>query len=292
MSYNDLLRQKLKINIYGVLFFLTISAITVGIRIYQLYFQEMPLIEINGRLLTNDYLIFILFGWGILGLIASILIRTYFDNFYPKDQVALFSGLGILFMPYTVILFVLGIMKYLEKNKFKKNFFGSIFIAIIALGLIFNITIGQLNKIDGLYLNQYIYEFYYDYDDNNYATFTLTATSRGNELQTVTVDAYLTFEAPEVQNEEVTSFMYNIKTNYKWLCPEGIALQMEGETLDNYHATCTITDAAAKGLYKSDIDQKSDIDLHIMFTDIYMALGDESVNVIFTRSEYITNVYE
>ena len=191
MSYNEQMRQKLKGNIFGVIFFLLISAIFVGFKLSTMFGESPTLLEIQGVLIAKDIIVFGIFGLGLIALGLSIYLYYKFDSFYPQNQVKLFMGIGLFFLPFTIILVVIGIMKYMEKSKFKKSFFVTSIISLLAFGIFASVSVTQLQEIEPIYTSKYTFEAEYILGADDYVNVTVVAIIRGSELQSVTVDAVI-----------------------------------------------------------------------------------------------------
>jgi len=191
MTYNEKLKMKLRGNLFGVGFFLIISTIVFVIRLNKIYWATPSLLEINNKLLAGDYITFIFFGMGIVALLLSLFLYLKFDNYYPQTQIKLFMAIGIFFLPYTIILVVIGIMKYIEKSKFKTSFFATSIITLLVLGLISSFTVSKLNEIEPLYISEYRYTAEYSINTTDHFEVEVVAQIRGSELLSVKIDALL-----------------------------------------------------------------------------------------------------
>ena len=293
MTYNEKMRKNLKGNLYGVGFFLLISLFSFVYKLYQLYFAETTLFEINGRLLVGDYIVFILFGFGLLALIVSFLIYLYFDNFDPEAQVKLFTFMGVLFLPYTIILFVIGIMKYLEKSTFKFAFFGSIVLALLISGIGFSSSITRLNEIEPLYMNTYSYVLYYEFTDldGDLNTFdvTLTATSRGAKLEKLEMEYTVLIDAPD-ETDRVGEF-------YR-LSAAGASTCMNFPSINehiNITYDCEVTEFT--GLYEGLTKDNFVNNLDFYFEYGYFSndgawITEEGIGMTILEATYDSNIYD
>lgn len=191
MSYNELLKLKLRGNLFGVGFFLLVSGIMLGFKLNALYGASPNLIDIQTNLLAMDWIVIIIFGIGVLALLVSLFLYLKFDNYYPQTQIKMFVGFGVLFLPFTIILLVIGIMKYMEKQTFKFSFFGVGVLSLLLVGVLSSVTVNQLQEIQPIYTSKYVFEAEYILGADDYVEVEVTAIIKGNELISVTVDAII-----------------------------------------------------------------------------------------------------
>lgn len=196
MNYNEQMRKKLLSNIKVVSLFILISFIFTGIKLYQILGTDI--LDIQGEMLFKDFFPLFVSGFGIVALLVSVLTYYIFDNLYPKHQVLLFTLVGMMFMPFTIILFVIGIMKYMEKSKFKVHFFGGSLLGMILFGVIIVYVLLPYSNNEVNYLNEHVISGEYVMNENNYIEVTTTGVYRGDSLQSVNFHLFMELDAPDL----------------------------------------------------------------------------------------------
>jgi hypothetical protein len=186
-------------------------------------------------------------------------------------------------MPYTFVLFVIGIMKYMEKETFKKQFYGGAILGMVALGFFASIIITPLGKIEPIYLNEYVVEGEYIINDDNYVTLTATGLVRGNDLIKIIFDATFTFDQP---NLDVVGTEYvQISMNTKRTC----IIYAFDEAQDNYQMSCEVS------TFNPALNYDYTINDFINFEDFYLESGnvdlDHTINLIYQGGMQITDQY-
>ena len=288
MNYNDQMRVKLKSNIYVVTFILLVTLVFTGIKIYQL--TSTNILDIQSVMLLKDYFPLLLSGYGILALIVSVLTYFKFDSFYPKQQVILFCMAGMIFMPFTIILFVIGIMKYLEKSKFKAQLFGASLAGMIIFGIIVASVLTPLSNIQPVYLNEHVIEADYVINEDTHFELTVTGVYRGHTLEKIIFDAYISADAPNL--EEVGTEFVQISMNRKRTC----VMYAFDEAQDHHRLTCEVSNFNATN------NQDFTLTDFVNFEDLFIEIGDidydRIMNINITGSmrivsqEINVNVYE
>lgn len=295
MTYNELLKLKLRGNIVGVSFFLLISTFLAAIKIYNLYFAEVTLIDINSKLLVGDYIVLILFAMGVIALLLSIFLYKKFDNYYPQTQIILFMGIGVFFLPYTIILAVIGIMKYIEKNKFKKAFFVTSILSLLLLAIVSSVTVTKLKAIEPEYTSSYYFEAEYVIDDGNSVSVVVWAYAKNNEITLVTMDAIINDDL--VDRDLVRGEFYRMSivgTPSSGGAPTCLNFPYD-EELDNHEESCEVTKFV--GIYEN-----LDLNHFAQFTEFYLEYGymsidgaliiDNGVTMQVTAQTYKENMYQ
>jgi hypothetical protein len=281
MTYNDAMRQKLKSNIFVVSFILLITLIFTGIKVVEITSSDLLLEQ--SHLLLKDYLPFIFTSYGLLALIVSILTYFYFDSFMPKSQVRLFNFFGVMFLPFTIILFVIGIMKYMEKETFKASFFASIVLGLIALGIVMYGLIKPLSTIEPVYINEYVVSGEYIIDDENSVLITATGVARGNNLLQITFEATINRDAPNL--DLVGTEFIQISMNTKQTC----IIYAYTEAQEDYTMTCSIT------TFNPDLNRDYTLNDFINFEDFYIEMGnvdyDHILNTDYSGAMTIKDQY-
>jgi hypothetical protein len=122
--------NQFKSNTRVVIFFLVISLLYTGFKV------GTNMIENQSEMLLKDYLPIMISGFGIIALLVSVLTNKKIDTVSIQKQIFVLTCLGMIFMPFTIILFVFGIMKYIENNSFKLQFFGGTIFGMIIFGTI------------------------------------------------------------------------------------------------------------------------------------------------------------
>lgn len=279
MSYNQQLRKKLLSNIIVVSAIIGISLIFTGIKLYQLFATN--LLDVQSVMILKDYLPLLITGYGLLALIVSVLTYFTFDRYYPQHQVLLFCFTGMVFMPFTIVLFVVGIMKYLEKSKFKVHFFGASLFGMIVFGVLIASVLTPIAKIEPIYLNEHIIESEFVINDDNYVELKVTGLIRGDVLEKIMFDAIISFDQPNL--DLVGTEFVQISMNMKRTC----VIYAFDEAQDQYNLTCEISDwnAQPNQLYTA-----SDF---LDFEDFYLEFGnvdyDRIMNITITGGMQITN---
>lgn len=250
MTYNESLRLKLRGNIFGVLFFLLIATIMFGIKLYSLYGASPSLLDINSVLLAGDYLVIMFFIWGILSLIASVFLYFKFDSFNPYVQIRLFMAIGLLFLPYTIILVVIGIMKYMEKNKFKGSFFGTSILTLLIFGIFASMTVTELKKIEPIYTSEYTFEAEYLLTTEDFVRVEVIAVTRGDKILSMTINGIIN---SDMINDPVSSAIpgttkageyYRMSVNdSSSIYGKPTCFNIPNDVvLENYEFSCEVTD--------------------------------------------------
>lgn len=91
--------------------------------------------------LDKAYVPILIQGFGFLAIIVSSLLYRFADKLSESQQVIAFSLLGVAFIPYTIILFVIGIMKFIEDNRYKLHFLVSAIVGMVLFGLAVSILL-------------------------------------------------------------------------------------------------------------------------------------------------------
>ena len=288
MNYNDQMRVRLKSNIYVVTFILLVTLVFTGIKIYQL--TSTNILDIQSVMLLKDYFPLLLSGYGILALIVSVLTYFKFDSFYPKQQVTLFCMAGMIFMPYSIILFIVGIMKYMEKEKFKTQFFGGAIGGMIAFGIIIAAVLTPLSNIKPIYLNEHVIEADYVINEDTHVELTVTGIYRGHTLEKIIFDAYISADEPNL--ELVGTEFVQISMNKKRTC----VMYAFDEAQDQHHINCEVTN------FNDVNNQDYTLTDFVNFEDLFIEFGDidydRIMNINITgamrivNQEINVNVYE
>lgn len=298
MNYNDQMRLKLKSNIRVVLIFLGISVIVLGVTLYDIFFTN--LLDVQTNLLIGQTFPIFFTGYGVLALLASIYAYYKFDNYYPQQQIVLFMLIGTIFSPFTIVLLVIGIMKYLEKSKFKPHFFGSFVLGFLVLGVVMSLVVTNLSAAQPEYLNEYVYTGIYTRDDNSSDTVEVTATAltRGDKVIKIIFEAEFNLDDPvtTVPNEQgnlVVSEGLRLSMNERPTC----IIYAYDEAQVSETMTCELTTFPEEGSYSyttSDFINFSEF--NIEFGEIYDDLSINDVveygQLTITNETVRFNVYE
>ena len=133
------LEARLKSNLNIVLILFIIASIFSISRIFNLISTD----TFNLKDIFHDqaYIPILIQGFGFLAIIVSSLLYQFADKLSESQQVIVFSLFGVALMPYTIILFVIGIMKFVEDNRYKLQFLISAIIGMILFGLAISILL-------------------------------------------------------------------------------------------------------------------------------------------------------
>lgn len=287
MTYNEKMRLKLRGNIIVVASLLALATIFFFVELYHIFFAKVTVIDIQNKLILLDYLVIILFVDGVLALLYSIFAYKRFDNYYPKGQLKLYLIGGILFLPYTVVLYAIGIQRYMEKTKLRSTFIGYTIFLLLVFGAFYSVLIPQLAKIEPEYLSEYTYEAEYVVDEYQSITVSIKGTARGTELLKVDVDAQMTLEGP---NQLEQGRIVRISMNQNGTCVNFPYT----EDLVDHTISCTIDD------FSQNYYTNWQWDDFVRMDDIYIELGAvidayldiNGYDMTITNQELIENIYE
>ena len=268
MNYNNLLKEKLTNNIKLTLILFGLSLIYLLIKLYQIFFGD--LLDIQTVLTFKDYIPIFLSIHGLLAVLFSIFIKQKFDGLYPHQQLQAFLFLGIVFFPFNVYLIYLGIEKYKEKNKYRKSLIFSILIALALITSLYTVSISQTKDIEPIYLNEYIIKGTYQIDGQNFVNLTVTGLARGDELKSITYDAVITTDAPDL--EELGTEFLQISMNVKQTC----IIYAFDERQDNYEMSCTIDE------FNESSNRAYTINDFVNFEDLYIEMGQINLDMVFS----------
>jgi len=132
------LEAKLKSNLNIVFFFFTIVSIFSLIRI--LHLTSTNSFHLNELFTDKIYIPILIQAFGFLAVTASSLSKKIADKLSESQQVIAFTLLGTAFLPFTIILFVMGIMKLIENNQYKLHFVLSAISGLLLFGIAFSIV--------------------------------------------------------------------------------------------------------------------------------------------------------
>ena len=241
-------------------------------------------------MIFKDLFPLILSGYGLVALLVSVLTYYFFDNLYPQHQVLLFTFAGMLFLPFTIILLVIGIMKYMEKNKYKIHFFGGAIVGMLVFAVLVIVFLVPIAKRSPEYLNEHVISGEYIMNDNNYIYITATGLSRGDTLQSITFDVFLELDAPDLS--AVAGEFIQIRMNDKQSC----IVHSFMEAQEQVELSCTYRDlhlSANPFFTQRDFERFEAIFLQYgnIGTDTSLNLTHGS-NIIITKNEQAENVYD
>jgi len=133
------LEARLKSNLNIVLILFIIASIFSISRIFNLISTDT--FHLQDIFHDKAYIPILIQGFGFLAIIVSSLLYQFADKLSESQQVIVFSLFGVALMPYTIILFVIGIMKFVEDNRYKLQFLISAIIGMILFGLAISILL-------------------------------------------------------------------------------------------------------------------------------------------------------
>lgn len=134
---NNPLQARLKANLNVVLIFFIIASIFSILRITSLI--NTNAFHIDLMFSDNAYVPILIQGFGFLAILASSISYRIADRLSESHQVILLCTLGVAFIPYTIILYVVGIMKFIDDNRYKLHFFLSSIVGMLLFGLAISI---------------------------------------------------------------------------------------------------------------------------------------------------------
>lgn len=270
MNYNDYLRTKLHKNLMISLILFAIAFVVLLIKLYQIFFTDM--LDIQYVLILKDYIPIFFAIQGLLAVLTSYILKLKFDSLYPHQQVQAFFFFGILFFPFNGYLIYLGFEKYKEKGKFIKSMIFSIALGLLLLIPITTQSYAYAKDINPVYLNEYVIEGIYQIDGENYVTMKVTGITRGSELQSITYEALMTFDAPNLT--VVGTEFIQISMNVKQTC----IVYAFTEAQNDYEMTCTIDEFTEEG------NRAYTLDDFTQFEDLYVEIGQIDLNFIMSAT--------
>lgn len=134
---SNTLEARLKSNLNIVLIIFVIASVFSIIRILSLTSSDE--FHVNAIFTDKAYLPILIQGFGFLAIIVSSILYRSSNKLSEGHQVIAFSLLGAAFIPFTIILFIIGIMKFVEDNRYKMHFVISGIVGLLLFGLAFTI---------------------------------------------------------------------------------------------------------------------------------------------------------
>lgn len=289
MTQKEKLQKSLLRNLILVGILFGIITILFVYKLYSMYYASPTLYDIQTNLIFKDYLVFLLFGMGVLAMGSSVLFYFKAHQLHTRNQIRLLVAVGIMLFPFTLLMVLTGLMIGIDNPKYQaNNSMVGIFTMFIFL-IVYSLVLVDFTEPQAIYTESKVYSFEY-INDEDHIEWDVEVVFKQGELLKIEIDSIANLRHPEVIDPFLKELALFLQADSRTLCYSLI----HNTQLTDEESNCEINfpDPDYSNIVFENIDQFSDFTLFVFYRDMEDGVDTDILNIRSRNEVYHENYYD